>query len=376
MFKSIYPLTDATIYEYKPERNTGADQILELTKRTNNAVIEDLNDPQEVWDSTTNSRILMKFDINSISQSISQGRIGSDARFYLDIKSTETYNLPIEYTIDVFPLSGSFVNGTGFYNNRPQITNGVSWIYRTAKSSGVKWSTASFNPNSTGSWSSVAGGGTWHTTVSASQSFIYQPANINVDVTSIVKQWISGSITNDGFIIKFNDTVEKDSSIVGSIKFFSKDTHTIYIPKLNIYWSSIDHSGTGSLSEVQDEDFVIYPKNLRTAYGENEIAKIRLGVRPRYPVLTYSTSSVYTTNYRLPITTYYSIMDSQTDEVVVGFDQVGTAVNCDSRGNYIKHDMNSLLPERMYRFVFKVEFSDGTIRYVDNDYLFSVLRRG
>ena len=47
---------------------------------------------------------------------------------------------------------------------------------------------------------------------------------------------LSGSKTNDGFIIKRGSTEESGSTKYGSSKFFSNDTHTIYVPTLEVRW--------------------------------------------------------------------------------------------------------------------------------------------
>lgn len=373
MFKSIYPLNDTTIYEFKPNRNTGADQILELTKRASSEILTDFLDPGEVWGNTTNSRILMKFDIDSITQAINNGNIGKDARFYLQLRSTETNELPIEYTLYVHALSGSFINGTGFYGNNPEITNGASWIYRSAKSQGINWATGSYI-GSTGSWASIKGGGCWWTSSQATETFNYEKADTNIEVTSIVKQWVSGSFPNDGFIIKHDTTAELDDSILGSIKFFGKDTHTIYIPKLEIYWNDVNLSGTGSFNEIDSANSLIYMKNVKSEYDVNEVAIMRIGSRDLYPTHTYTTSSIYTTTKRLPVNSYFMITDAVTDEIIVKYNNPGTQVNCDSQGNYIKVDMSSLLPQRMYKIVFRCEFDNGAVKIINNNYKFTVKR--
>ena len=77
MIYRIYGQKDSTIYEQDARRaqNTGADEILEVTKFYD----EDTN---EVL--IGNSRILTQFDITSISESISNGDI-SDLFFNLQI---------------------------------------------------------------------------------------------------------------------------------------------------------------------------------------------------------------------------------------------------------------------------------------------------
>lgn len=374
MYKTIYPSKNATLYSQYPDKNTGVDQILEISKNTNGSPSLE-GDNTVFYAATYNSRILIQFDLSEVSASIVSGKINGNSKYYLTLKSTEAIELPLEYTLYAYPVSSSWTQGTGFYNNNPAITNGVSWRYRDSKLSGTLWATQSYNATSTGSFGSIAHGGTWYTSSVASQSFVFQSPDVRMDVTPIVRQWLSGSIPNQGMIIKLPDLTEQDSSIFGSIKFFSVNSHTIFIPRLEVFWDDTDLSGTGSFQQVSSEDFVLNLKNLRETYNEREIAKVRLQVRDRFPTLTYVTSSNYLTSYRLPSGSYFQIMDTVTDEVIIPFDNLGTKVNCDSNGNFIKIDCNSLMPERYYRLVFKSEFDSGdTIRFIDDGHIFRITR--
>ena len=374
MFKTIYPAKDTTLYSQFPTKNTGADQILDLVKDSAGSPSM-FNDETVYWSENYNSRILLQFDLSEISSSIVSGKINSNAQYFLVLKATEAQNLPLDYTLYAYPVSGSWVPGTGYYNNLPSVTNGTSWKYRTSKSEGIQWLTSSYNPGSTGSFGTIAGGGNWYTSSIASKSFSYTDPDVRMDVTSIVRQWISGSIPNSGLIVKLSDIQENDSSQFGTIRFFSKDTHTIFIPRLEVYWDDSDLSGIGSYTEIGSDDFVLYAKNLRESYNENEKPRIRFGVRERYPQQTYATSSNYIQSKRLPTGSFYQIQDWVTDDAIIPFHPSGTKVDCDSNGNYIRIDCNSLLPERFYKIVFKTEFDSGdVVRFIDDNFLFKVYR--
>lgn len=373
MYKILFPISDTTIYERFPYKNVGTDAVIELTKASMGApslyTVEE-DGTYQTYEGTYNSRILMKFDLIDLMNN----QTYLSASYYLNIRATEATELPIQYTLYAHPISGSWENGTGFYNNEPEITNGASWKYRSGKLSAIVWPTSSLASTVTASYSNEVGGGNWFTSSFATQSFNYQEPDVRMDVTSIVRSWLIGSITNDGLILKFSETDEKSNSILGSIKFFSKDTHTIYVPRLEVFWNAIDHSGTGSINQVSDDDFVLYLKNLKDSFNENEVSKIKVGVRERYPVQTYVTSSNYLTTKRPPSNTYFQIMDNVTDEVFVPFHNPGTKVNCDVNGAYIKMDCYSLMPERYYKLVFKSEFDDGIVRYVDENFIFKINR--
>jgi hypothetical protein len=362
MFKTLFPTRDTTLYSRHPERNTGADQILELTKVASGSAIEDVIGSHEYWDTNFNTRFLIDFDLAEVSASISSGDIVNPT-FYLTVKATEAIHLPISYTLYAYPVSGSWVNGTGYYNNDVEVQNGATWIYRNGAGDGTQWS--------------VAGGDFYSASVyENSQTFNYEQPDMRMDVTSIVNAWISGSIPQNGIIVKHHTTVENDGTELGSIKFFSKDTHTIYIPRLEIFWDDVDVSGTGSVSEISGEDYIVYTNNLKESYFEGETPKIRIGVRDRFPIKSYSTTNAYLTTSRLPFDSHFQVMDSRTDEVIIPFDDVGTRVSCDASGNYIRLDIDSFLPERYYKVMIRVTTDGGsTVNYVDDGFWFKVKRK-
>jgi hypothetical protein len=373
MYKTIYPTKDSTLYSQYPEQNTGVDQIIEIAKASVGAPSLEGDDTVYYAD-TYNSRLLIQFDLAEISASIVSGKIYNE-RYYLKLNATEARTLPINYTLYGYAISGSWTNGRGYFNNNPIITEGVSWKYRNSKLDGLLWSTSSYNATSTGSFNTIAGGGNWYTSSVCSQSFNHESPDVRMDVTDIVRKWLSGSIENNGFIVKLSDSLEQDTTIFGSLKFFSVESHTIFTPKLDVVWDNSNLSGTGSFAEIGSDDFVLYTKNLRDSYKQEEKPKVRLGVRERYPQQMYATSRVYLNSKRLPTSSYYQIQDVETDEVIIPFDIIGTKLSCDTNGNWFQADINNLMPERYYKFVFKSEFDGGdTVRYIDDNYIFIVRR--
>ena len=370
MYYLIYPEKDTTLYEKEPTQNTGIDPILEITKWTKDQVSSD----GWKWANTYNSRILMQFDLSSISSSITKGEISSNASYHLNLRAIDATDLPVSYSLAAYPLSQSWDNGNGNTNDVPKITNGASWYYRDNTDTATRWQTSSFAADSTGSWVTNAGGGCWYTASAATQSFNYTSPDVRMDVTNIVKQWISGSIPNNGLIIKRPNGDESGSAVFGKLKFFGKDTHTIYVPRLEVAWDDSSFV-TGSLSALTDEDIVLYFKNLRPEYKESSKAKLRIVGRSQYPTKVYSTSSVYLSVNYLPTSSYYSVKDSRTEETIIPFDNNYTKLSCDSTGNYFNIRLNAFQPERYYKFIFKVERSGGDDTQIfDNGYYFKVIR--
>ncbi len=110
MYQLFYPKRDATLYERYETKNTGIDPILELTKIASGSPSDG-----NVALNTFNTRILMDFgpEIRTISSSIASGDIGADAQFYLNLRAIDSEDLPIEYTLEAYAVSQSWINGTG-----------------------------------------------------------------------------------------------------------------------------------------------------------------------------------------------------------------------------------------------------------------------
>ena len=171
----IYTEGDATLYEKYPTRNTGTDQILELRKTYSGSILDGAYQAN-----TYNSRILINFNgsqLTELSNSIVEGSIGStDRKFYLNLKNIYATDLPISYSLQAHPVSESWSNGTGNYDDQPEATNGVSWKYKDSKDSATAWkSSFTGNVSGNGGTTETVGGGSWYTGsgYDASQSFNY-----------------------------------------------------------------------------------------------------------------------------------------------------------------------------------------------------------
>jgi hypothetical protein len=221
--------------------------------------------------------------------------------------------------------------------------------------------------------------------------------NVTEPITTLLQS--SSDYPNDGFIIKRSGSVgnddsncpEGDSERYGQFKFFSRDTNTIYQPKLEVVWKDFVYdtvgitaaatSNTGSrtinvLSGSQLDDVVFYMKGNRDSYKENSKIKFRLVGRERYPAKTYETTPRALQVNAFPSgTLFYSVKDALTEETIIPFDQY-TAVSCDTSGHYFNLWMNGLQAERYYKLLYKLVIDSGTINEIsdihDNDFTFKV----
>tara|TARA_R110002050_G_scaffold26656_5_gene69939 strand:- start:10919 stop:12076 length:1158 start_codon:yes stop_codon:yes gene_type:complete len=362
MNRIYYAERDTTIYEQYPERNTGIDEILELEKITSGSV----NSKTGLIDANTyNSRILIDFgsEITSLGQSIADGKIPtldtghvSSGSVFLNLHASDASDLLQSYTIKVYPISESWDNGAGYDSDTPTTKVGSSWFNRSGDAvaqNGIAWNVSdAHSENTSAGTSNELGGGTWITGsgYEASQSFQNQSPDIRIDVTDVVKQWVNSNISNNGFIIKRPYSDEINGDLGGSIKFFGRESHTIFVPKLEVCW---DDQSITSTTGISSNTYIPYFKNIKPEYRTTEEARFRLGVRPEFPNKSYATSSFYITEDILPISSSYEIIDSVTNDVIIKdekiFSNSTTKISNDGDGNFFNLRMDSFMPERYYK---------------------------
>ena len=372
----LFPEKDATIYSGFPVMNTGIDEILEVS------TFYDTTSPEV-------SRFLLKFSQDEINDIIIN-KIGEGNSFKAELRLflANVEGLNQDTTIEAYPISGSWVMGTGRYSNSPQTTNGVSWKYRTTSGSGA-WPT-SFNAYVTASYpSNNPGGGTWYTGSEWGDDFEYfqvlnysDSKDLKFNITNAVASWYSQSdavsmdgIPNEGIIVKQSDSDEfvADQNYVTNIKYFSIDTHTIYPPQLELKWVDYSFNTGSSTNTIIDTDkLVVSLGNNKGQFNQDSVQKFRIYSRPQYPTRVFQTSSLYTTNYYLPTASYYAVKDLDTNEFVIDFDTTYTQISADSESSFFTIYMNGLEPERYYQILVKTTI-DGSTLILDDENYFKVV---
>ena len=354
MYYFLTASKDASIYLQQPNQNTGLDEILEVSK-VYYGNIKDV------------AKSLIKFEVGYLSSSLADTSI-SMSEATLVLRETESNEIPLEYTLYINAVSGAWEMGAGTRFDNIS-TAGVTWNYREGDSQ-LEWlENPGFVAETTSSFASGVGGVWWVTPLST-KNYNYESADLLVDVKTILQQWISGSKPNDGFIIRFGTDEELDTQDYGQLKFFSKETNTIFQPKLRIGWDDQSYI-TSSLSALETEEMVVVPK-VAEEYKVNTIQKIRISARERYPLKTFINTFAYGTTKYLPITSYYQIKDSASDTIIVPFGEY-TKLSCDSNGNYMKVDFSNWEVGRTYKIEFKVVY-DGQSYYFDNEHTFRLVK--
>ena len=412
-FTGSFLLSSGSLTNY----NGCIDGILQGTQSVYNPTTHFTNDPEF-------SRILIQFDLTSISSSIISGDINNNVKFYLKLKASSTEEVPLDYKIYAYPISKSWDMGVGRYDTEGIGSFGASWYYNTTQNTASLWysptsSTVTYDFSDyllTSSFSSGSfqnGGATWIYTVPSSftqpysntsssfynvssasvyissfcssslsgsslicsQSYDYSTSDIYMDVTSIVRGWVCGCVPNNGFILISSLELIQSNDINSTIRFFSKETNTIYQPYLDVKWDDSVYT-TGSLVSLNGfNPYTVVVKNVVREYKFGSVPRINIFAREKSPLKNFTKGyqqSQYLSSSLLPSNSYYAIKDNESENFVIDFDDY-TKLSCDGAIHYFRLDTTGLPVERYYRILIKTEINGETIIF-DNGNIFKISR--
>jgi hypothetical protein len=374
--------------------NTGLDEIIEATLTT--FAYSDPN-PQA-------SRFLIQFSEDEIDD-VLQNKIGITGSSQLLNNNLWRANLQCfvatvtglnkDTTVECYPVAGGWGMGTGRYLDDPISTDGTSWYWQNYSGSTLWPTTYASLPNRTGSYTgsgtsqatnAYAGGGVWWTgsnvsyfnsntyPISASVTFgFYENKDLNFNITNAIRARYTGAISADGFIIKQETEFIYNKDIQPELKYFSRDTNTIYPPALQFSWRDYSfNTGSSTQTILNTLPATINLAQNPGVFFSQSVNRFRLNARPEFPIQLWTTSSVYLNNFYLPTSSYYAIKDLETNEFVVEFDNLFTQISADSESSYFDVYMNGLEPERYYAILIKSNIA-GTTQVFDNQYYFKVI---
>jgi len=364
----IFPEKDTFISTENVLGNAGKDEVVEL------------GGYPDISGTGHTNRILIKYSTTDIQDTITNKIGASGYSASLNLYLADAYELPIDYTVYAYPVYGTWDNGVGKFGDIPTNKSGVSWQYRQATETNA-WLLGSYPTYVTGSFDTpLNGGGNWYTAsgvfnLEFTQSHgINSTHDVNINVTRAIQLINSNTLTNNGFILKLSDDIEYNMSSSIRLKYYGADTNTIYPPFLEFKWDDSVYN-TGSLSVLSNSISTIGVTNSKGKYPDVGKQRFRISAKPKYPVRTFTTSSVYLKNYALPSASYWGLRDENTEEMVVDFDTQFTKISCDSNGAFFDIYMDGLQPERYYRILVKTTL-DGSTTVVDDQNIFKVVRNG
>ena len=367
----LFSEQDAFIRSQFPAQNTGRDEVLEISNING---INQLSSAQ--GDLPAVNRALIQFNNASLNDIITNTVTTSSYDVNLRLYLANAGNLPLDYTIEAFPISQSWNMGTGRIADDPKTDDGCSWTF-AGESGSNRWTTTGFADYVTASFGSTSGGSTWYTgsistfdtvllSTKSSQSFDYtSDKDINMPVTDTIRLWLTGSggLVNNGFVLKLDDTVEYSTNFV-STNFFSMDTHTIYPPALEIKWDD----------SIVDNAFISKFTNLQSVFEDSMIYDFEVKTRDTFPARSFQTQSVYLNTKLLPTSSYWAVKDAKTGEMVIDFDTNYTKLSMNSGSNYFKVYMDGLEPERYYQLMLKTIVGNETIVVDSGTDYFKIVR--
>tara|TARA_R100000388_G_scaffold23750_1_gene18064 strand:+ start:25430 stop:26857 length:1428 start_codon:yes stop_codon:yes gene_type:complete len=227
--------------------NMGASDILEVFSiygQANSSSVE-------------KTRFLIEFPMSGIEADRTANVIpaAGNVEFYLKLYNAKhPFTLPSQYDLNILAISSSWQEGVGLdmeeYRDLTYDQLGCNWIKRSGSTS----------------WTSE--GGDFHASPIFSASFPVGNEDLEVDVTSLVEEWLLGSKENYGFAIKLPDALETGQLSYYTKKFFGRGTSDFFRrPVLEARWDSTIKDDRGhfytssSLAPAADNLNTIYLYN-------------------------------------------------------------------------------------------------------------------
>ena len=212
----------------------------------------------------------------------------------------------------------------------------------------------------------------------------YETLNAGIDsILDLSKNtpYLYPSSSTSRVLIKFdNDDIaeavaKSGANFTASLKLYN--AHVDGIPtNFNIEIHPIYQSwdmGTGRFNNIPNEEINISIANNKNIFYDTEYVKFRVYAREKYPQRVYAQQSLYIYNKLLPTSSYYSIIDLNTNLKIIDFDNVATKLSNDTTSSFFKLYMDGLEPDRYYKIQIKSTIDGGTYIY-DDDYYFKVLQ--
>jgi hypothetical protein len=330
--KFIVPIQDASLYQEFPLRNTGFDEILEVGKSD---------------DGSDAIRSLIQFDVTNFLP------WPSGAQVFLNLRVANIEHLQQNQVLEFWTVAERWDEGTGyFYQDLVNSEDGVSWEVKDVTQA---------------TWS-LAGGTTG--SLFATYSFSWLPTDIRLDVTQQVQSWLSGS--NNGMMIKLSNADETNSRVQTNIKFFSRNTHTVYPPTLEAVWvDQVFRTDNSCGLVLAGDEFEVLLPDMKRIYVTGSVNRIRVNARSVQPVKSFFDRFRFANDFILQSGSMYSIVDAATNATIIPFDS-GSLLSADNSGSYFDLKIENMYRNRTYKVLLAVPKSWGT-EIIDTGHRFRVI---
>lgn len=314
----LIPTKDSTINS-QFDKNNGIDEILDIG-------VDDINHFV--------NRILLAFDSNEISN---LKNLYTDSIQSLNLYLANADTLPSNYIIELYQLINSdWDNGVGS-STQDDIN-------------GIKWSSYLTNYDST------------KTKLLEHQFSIYDDKDIKLS--------LSGSTTYS-YMLSIKDDLTLSNSQTFGLKYYSKDTNTIYQPTIDFKFTDSTFDNTLSGSVITKENFTVSLKNNCSKLYSDSKYRINIGTRYTYPDRNFFKNSIFNQKKYLPNTAYYAIRDVHANYNVIDFDYIYTKISLDSNGNFFNIYTKNFETNRYYSVDIKVVLN-GNEYIMKDTYIFKL----
>jgi len=207
--------------------------------------------------SVEKTRFLIEFPMSGIEADRTSNVLpaAGNVEFYLKLYNAKhPFTLPSQYDLNVVAVSSSWQEGVGLdmeeYRDLTYDQLGSNWIKRSGSTS---WDTE---------------GGDFHALPVFSASFPVGNEDLEINVTSLVEEWLDGTKDNYGFAIKLPDALETGELSYYTKRFFGRGTGDWFRkPVLEARWDSAIKDDRGNF--YTSSSLAPAADNLNTIYLYN-----------------------------------------------------------------------------------------------------------
>ena len=201
------------------------------------------------------SRVLTQFNVTTISSDRTAGTIpaSGSVSFYLRLFNAETSKtVPKNFTIVAQAISKSWAEGDGLDLENYKDLGKSNWI---SASTTTAWDTA---------------GGDYHASPTFTQTFATGLEDLEIDITSLVEEWIDGTKENYGVGIRLTSSLESAVTSYYTKRFFARGTQYFFKkPIIEARWNSSTGDDRGDF--YMSSSLAPAADNLNTLYLYNYV---------------------------------------------------------------------------------------------------------
>lgn len=164
-------------------------------------------------DSQEKARILVEFPVENIINDRQLALLppSGSVSFILKLSNvTHPMTLPTKYTLLVNPVSGAWTEGYGLDMENYKDVGFANWL---SSSSETAW---------------IEEGGDFYNSPEVAQYFEEGDEDLEVDITEIVESWITGSIENNGLLIRLSSSYEESELSYYTKRFSARGSEYFY----------------------------------------------------------------------------------------------------------------------------------------------------